>query len=110
MAIEQELREPEGKNIFIECEEECHNGFRNLMYKVLQKFQVGSKCCVSLEGDAMLLKNGLNLKDEMGNIFSVESIGMVNYKNIKDCERYIEVFFKGDIDNMGQYLSLMGEV
>ncbi len=41
-----------------------------MMYKVLQKFQVGSKCCVSLEGDAMLLKNGLNLKDEMGNIFS----------------------------------------
>ena len=80
------------------------------MYKILQKFQVGSKYCVSLEGDAMLLKNGLNLKDEIGNIFSIESIGMVNYKNIKDCERYIEVFFKGDIDNMGQYLSLMGEV
>ena len=32
------------------------------MYKVLQKFQVGSKCCVSLEGDAMLLKNGFSYK------------------------------------------------
>ena len=52
------------------------------MYKILQKFQVGNKYCVSLQGDAMLLKNGLSLKDEMGNIFIIESIGMVNYKDI----------------------------
>lgn len=74
MAVEQELREPEGKNIFIECEEECHNGFRNLMYKVLQKFQVGSKCCVSLEGDAMLLwqkRVDLNLKYTLDDIWNI---------------------------------------
>lgn len=34
------------------------------MYKVLQKFQVGSKCCVSLEGDVMLhwIDGGVKIK------------------------------------------------
>lgn len=77
------------------------------MYRVLQKFQAGNKYCVSLQGDAMLLKNGLRLKDEMGNVFTIESIGMVHYKNIKDCERYVEVFLKGDIMNIGKHLRLI---
>lgn len=34
------------------------------MFKVLNKLPVGSKYCVSVEGDMSLIKNGLILKDE----------------------------------------------
>ena len=34
------------------------------MFKVLNKLLVGSMYCVSVEGDILLLKNGLMLTDE----------------------------------------------
>ncbi len=39
------------------------------MYKVSQKFAIGKKYSVSVEGDVTLLKTGLKLKDENGNNF-----------------------------------------
>lgn len=43
------------------------------MYKVSQKFAIGKKYSVSVEGDVTLLKTGLKLKDENGNIFIIKS-------------------------------------
>lgn len=65
------------------------------MYKVSQKFAIGTKYCISVEGDVTLLKTGLKLKDENGNIFIIESVGMVNYKekeSIKNYTRHAEIF------------------
>ncbi len=77
------------------------------MYKILQKFQIANRYCISVKGDARLLKNGIKLKDEKENIFIVESIGMVNYKNIKDYEKYIELFLVGDVTNIGKSLVIV---
>jgi hypothetical protein len=80
------------------------------VYKVLQKFQIGDKYCISLYGDAMVLKNGQRLEDEKGNIFVIESIGMVKYGDvidIKNREKYMEVIFRGNIENIGEILRVI---
>ena len=77
------------------------------MYIIQQKFKIADKYCISVEGDAQLLKNGIRLADEKGNIFIIESIGMVNYRNIQDCKRHIELFLKGDINNIGESLMIV---
>ena len=61
------------------------------MFIIRQKFNIADKYCISVEGDSQLLKNGMRLKDENGNIFVIESIGMVNYKilmTIKKMQNY----------------------
>ena len=77
------------------------------MYKILQKFQIANRYCISVKGDARLLKNGIKLKDEKENIFIVESIGMVNYKNVNDYKRYAELFLIGDLKNIGERLAVV---
>ena len=41
------------------------------MFKVLDKLHIGNMYCIAIEGDTTLLKNGLMLIDEKGNIVSV---------------------------------------
>lgn len=53
------------------------------------------------------MKNGIKLRDENGSDFIIESIGMTNHKNIKDYEKYAELFLKGNIDNIGRYLDIV---
>lgn len=78
------------------------------MYKVSQKFAIGKKYSVSVEGDVTLLKTGLKLKDENGNIFIIESIGMVNYRDsIHNYKKHAEIILKGDIKKLGKNLEIV---
>lgn len=77
------------------------------MYIIRQKFKIVDKYCISVEGDSQFLKNGIKLKDEKDNIFIIESIGMVSYKNIKDYKQYTELFLIGDIENIGNSLMIV---
>ena len=80
------------------------------MYKVSQKFAIGTKYSISVEGDVTLLKNGSKLKDENGNIFIIESIGMVNYRDresINNYTKHAEIILKGDIKTLGGSLEIV---
>lgn len=77
------------------------------MYKILKKFLIAGKYYITVEGDSQHLKNKLKLKDERGNIFVIESIGMVNYKNIKDYQKYTELSLIGDLENIGESLFIV---
>ena len=77
------------------------------MFKVLSKLPVGSMYCVSVEGDSLLLKNGLLLKDEKENSFKIETVAMPHYQNIKDFKHYAELVLSGDVDNIGEYLYII---
>ena len=79
------------------------------MFIIRQKFNIADKYGISVEGDSQLLKNGMRLKDENGNIFVIESIGMVNYKNINDYKKNAELFLIGDIKNIGTSLIIVEE-
>lgn len=77
------------------------------MYVVRQLFKIADRHCVSVEGDSQQLKNGIKLKDEKGNIFIIESIGMINYKNINDYKRYAELLLTGDVTSIGEHLVIV---
>ena len=77
------------------------------MFKVLHKLLVGDKYCVSVEGDVLLLKNGLMLTDEKDNIFVIETIAMSEYRNINDFRYCAELVLSGDVENIGERLSLL---
>lgn len=77
------------------------------MYKVLKKYHVGNKYCVSVEGESKLLRNGINLRDEKGNLFTIESIGMVKYEDIKDYKKYAEMVLMGEVENIGEILKIV---
>ena len=77
------------------------------MFRILQKFKIADRYCISVEGDSQLLKNGIKLKDEKGNVFIIESIGMVSYKNVNDYKRYAELFLIGDLKNIGERLAVV---
>ena len=74
------------------------------MLKVLNKLLVGSMYCVSVEGDILLLKNGLILTDEKENIFKIETVAMPHYQNVGDLRNYAELVLIGNVENIGKYL------
>lgn len=74
------------------------------MFKVLDKLLVDGVYCVSVEGDILLLKNGLMLTDENKNIFTIETVAMTHYQDIKDFMNYAELILSGDVENIGEYL------
>ena len=78
------------------------------VFKVLDKIRIGSVYGVSVEGDASLLRKGLKLTDEKGNIFELESVGMVHYKNIniEYIHNHAEILLRGDVENIGKTLFL----
>ena len=76
------------------------------MFKVIDKLQMSSIYCVSIEGDVQLLRKGLKLVDEKGNIFEVETVGMTEYQNMEDYKRYADVVLCGDVENIGTTLFL----
>lgn len=76
------------------------------MFKVLGKLCLSDIECVSLEGNTKLLKKGLRLVDEKGNIFVIETVGMTKYQNVEDYKKYAEVVLCGDIENIGTILFL----
>ncbi len=53
------------------------------VFKVLDKLCLPDFYCVSVEGDTQLLRKGLKLIDEKGNIFAVETVAMTEYRNIE---------------------------
>lgn len=74
------------------------------MFKVLGKLPVGNIFCVSVEGDAGVLKNGLKLTGEKGNKFEVQTIGMTHYRNVEDRFHYANIVLSGDVENIGKAL------
>ncbi len=74
------------------------------MYEVIQKFQIANKYCIFVKGNPEFLKKEMQLEDEKGNIFIIESIGMVHYKNIGDYQKYAELLLIGNIENIGKNL------
>lgn len=74
------------------------------MFKVLDKLFIGNICCVSVEGDTLLLKNGLKLVDEKGNLFEIDTVGMAHYQNSIKNKKYAELVLKGDVRNIGETL------
>ena len=83
---------------------------QNSVFKVLDKIRIGSVYGVSVEGDASLLRKGLKLTDEKGNIFELESVGMVHYSSIEDFRNHFynhaEILLRGDVENIGKTLFL----
>lgn len=78
------------------------------MFKVLDKLCFPNIKCVSIEGNTELLRKGLKLTDEKGNIFEIETVGMTKYQNVEDYRKYADVVLYGDIENMGSTL-LIGQ-
>ena len=79
------------------------------MFKVLDKIRIGSVYGVSVEGDSGILRKGLKLTDEKGNIFELESVGMVHYKNVqykKIFHNHAEILLRGDVEHIGKTLFL----
>lgn len=74
------------------------------MFKVLGKLCLPNIKCVSIEGNTQLLKKGLKLIDEKGNIFEIETVGMTKYQNVEDHKKFAEVVLCGDIENIGTTL------
>ncbi len=74
------------------------------VFKVLDKLCLPNNYCVSVEGDTQLLRNGLKLIDEKGNIFVVETVAMTEYLNVENHERYADIVLRGDIKNLGTTL------
>lgn len=54
------------------------------VFKVLDKLFLPNMYSVSVEGNTKLLRKGLKLIDEKGNVFEIETIGMTKYQNIED--------------------------
>lgn len=77
------------------------------MFKVLDKLCIGNAYCVSVEGNTQLLRNGIELTDEKGDIFVVETVAMTHYQNLEDYRKYAEIVLCGDIENLGETLFLM---
>ena len=76
------------------------------MFKVIDKLRLSAIYCVSIEGDVQLLRKGLKLVDEKGNIFEIETVGMTKYQNIEDFKKYADVVLCGDVENIGTTLFL----
>lgn len=76
------------------------------MFKVLDKIRVGNIYGVSIVGDTNLLKKGVKLVDEKGNIYFIESIAMTHYKNIEDYRTHAELVLNGDVEKIGSTLSI----
>lgn len=74
------------------------------MFKVLDKLHVGNTYCVSVEGDTGLLKNGLMLIDEIGNIFELKTVAMTHYRDIEEYKKHAELVLCGDVENIGEKL------
>lgn len=77
------------------------------MYKVVYKFKIADRWCVDVEGDTQYLKNGIILKDEKGNIFVVQSIGMVEYQNIENYKKYAVLLVTGKVEDIGKNLTIV---
>lgn len=60
--------------------------------------------CVSIEGNTTLLKNGLELIDEKGNVFKIKTIAMSHYKKVKNYRRFAELVLSGNVEEIGEIL------
>jgi hypothetical protein len=77
------------------------------MYKVVYKFKIADRWCVDVEGDTQYLKNGIKLKDEKGNVFVIQSIAIVDHKNMEYYKKYALLLLIGEIENIGKNLTIV---
>lgn len=57
------------------------------MLKIVDVMKIGEMLSVIVEGDCKELKNGSKLVDNMGNVYTVESVGMARYDNPHDISK-----------------------
>lgn len=48
----------------------------------------------------------LELIDENGNVFKIETVGMVHYRNIEDYKKIAELVLSGNVEEIGEILHL----
>ena len=57
------------------------------MLKIVDVMKIGEMLSVIVEGDCKELKNGSKLVDNMGNVYTVESVGMAIYDDPHDISK-----------------------
>lgn len=73
---------------------------------VRDRLWLGSTYCVSVEGEVWRLQNGLELTDENGNHYVVETVGMSHYQEIESYQGKAELVLRGDVAHIGGRLYL----
>lgn len=68
------------------------------------KLKVGDLYCFSVEGNIQLLRNGLQLQDEQGNIYTIETVGMPHYQSIQDHRKYAQIGIRDNGEKIGDKL------
>ena len=71
------------------------------------KLKVGDLYCISVEGNIQLLRNGLQLQDEQGNTYTIETVGMSHYHAIQDYEKYAEICIRDNGEKIGDRLWIL---
>ena len=77
------------------------------MYTIHKIFKIAERNYVFVEGDTSFLKNGINLQDENGNIFILETVGMTKFEKVSDYKRYAVLLLAGDTENIGKKLTII---
>lgn len=67
------------------------------MLRVVDTLKVGNMTSVVLSGNIHSIKNGAELKDNQGNIFKIDSVGMVEHIDKKYQNDTIFVLISSDI-------------
>lgn len=75
--------------------------------QVTDKLKVGDKISVVLTGDVSSVKNGSKLFDDKGRVYTVNSVGMVKYKNGETRNNELHALISPIEIDVGQELTLM---
>lgn len=75
--------------------------------RVTDKLIVGNQISVVLKGDVSSVKNGSKLVDINGNVFTVNSVGMVRYIDGETRHNELHVLISPVGIDIGQELTLM---
>lgn len=77
------------------------------MLQVRGKLKVGDLYCISVEGNVQLLRNGSQLRDEQGNTYTIETVGMPHYQSIQDYKKYAEICIRDNGEKIGDRLWML---
>ncbi len=75
--------------------------------RVTDKLIVGNQISVVLKGDVSSVKNGSKLSDIHGNVFTVDSVGMVRYTDGETRRNELHALISPVGVDVGQELTLM---
>lgn len=80
-----------------------------VVFYVRGKLKVGDLYCISVEGNVQLLRNGLQLQDEQGNTYTIETVGMPHYQSLQDHRKYAEICIRDDVEQIGSKLFICSD-